>query len=300
MVASIRLATIGDIAVDIRAAAGEALTRGADARGAIRFLPGGSAANVAVWAARLGARATCVGAVGADPWGAWLADDLRREGVAMIGPHRGRTATILTFLHADGERTFVTDRAAALSLQPRDLPDTLWDGLDMLHIPAYSLFEGALAETATWAAHRARERGVALSIDLSSASLLRAYGPARFAALLARPPARMSSSPIWRKRSPSSPSRRPTPQWRRCGRGAHRCRQVRGARYPCRVRRRAIRGFGADTRGRFNGRRRRARRRLSRPPCARTATWSAQPGRASGSRRRSCRAKGARPPVRLR
>src|SRR5438270_5712477 len=106
------LATIGDIAVDIRAAAGEALTRGADARGAIRFLPGGSAANVAVWAARLGARATCAGAVGADPWGAWLRDDLRREGVTVLGPTRGRTATILTFLDADAERTFVTDRAA--------------------------------------------------------------------------------------------------------------------------------------------------------------------------------------------
>lgn len=179
------LAMIGDIAVDIRAVAGEALTRGADARGAIRFLPGGSAANVAVWAARLGARATCVGAMGADPWGAWLRDDLRREGVTVIGPRRGRTATILTFLDRDGERTFVTDRAAALSLEPRDIPATLWDGLDLLHIPAYSLFEGALAETATAAAHRARERGVPLSIDLSSVSLLRAYGPARFAALLA-------------------------------------------------------------------------------------------------------------------
>ncbi|MDQ6907318.1 MAG: carbohydrate kinase family protein, partial [Chloroflexota bacterium] len=50
--------------MDIRAAAGEALTRGG-----IRLLPGGSAANVAVWAARLGARATCIGAVGVDPWG---------------------------------------------------------------------------------------------------------------------------------------------------------------------------------------------------------------------------------------
>lgn len=178
------LAAIGDIAVDIRAAAGEALTRGADARGDIRLLPGGSAANVAVWAARLGARATCVGAVGADPWGAWLRDDLRREGVTVIGPRRGRTATILAFLDADGERSFVTDRAAALSLQPHEVPATLWDGLDMLHIPAYSLFEGALAETATEAAFQARERGVTLSIDLSSVSLLRAYGPARFAALL--------------------------------------------------------------------------------------------------------------------
>jgi ribokinase len=179
------LATMGDIAVDIRAAAGEALTRGADARGDIRFLPGGSAANVAVWAARLGARATCLGAVGADPWGAWLRDDLRREGVAVVGPRRGRTATILTFLDADGERTFVTDRAAALSLRPADLPEGVWDGLDVFHIPAYSLFAGPLAQIATRAAHQARERGIVVSIDFSSVSLLHAYGPERFAALLA-------------------------------------------------------------------------------------------------------------------
>ncbi len=179
------LATIGDIAVDIRAAAGEALTRGADARGGIRLLPGGSAANVAVWAARLGARATCIGVVGADPWGAWLRDDLRREGVSVVGPRRGRTATILAFLDTDGERTFVTDRAAALALRPADLPDDRWEDLDYLHIPAYSLFEGALAATATIAARRARERGVPVSIDCSSASLLRTYGSARFAVLLA-------------------------------------------------------------------------------------------------------------------
>ncbi len=179
------LATIGDIAVDIRAAAGEALTWGADARGDIRFLPGGSAANVAVWAARLGARATCLGAIGADPWGAWLRDDLRREGVQVVGPQRGRTATILTFLDADGERTFVTDRATALSLRPDDLPDSVWHGLDVFHIPSYSLFEGPLAATATLAARRARERGTVLSIDLSSASLLRTYGTERFVALLA-------------------------------------------------------------------------------------------------------------------
>jgi ribokinase len=179
------LATIGDIAVDIRAAAGEALTRGADARGAIRLLPGGSAANVAVWAARLGARATCIGGVGTDLWGAWLRDDLRREGVDAIGPRRGRTATILTFLDADGERTFVTDRAAALSLRAADLPGDAWNGLDALHLPAYSLFAGPLARTATMAAHQARERGIKVSIDLSSVSLLHAYGPERFAALLA-------------------------------------------------------------------------------------------------------------------
>lgn len=178
------LVIIGDIAVDIRAVAGEALTRGADARGGIRFLPGGSAANVAVWAARRGARATCVGAVGADPWGAWLRDDLRRAGVMVVGPRRGRTETILAFIDAEGERTFVTDRAAALMLRPGDLPETLWDGCDVLHIPAYSLFEGSLATTTVGAVHQARAAGATISIDLSSVSLLRAYGLERFAALL--------------------------------------------------------------------------------------------------------------------
>ena len=64
------------------------------------------------------------------------------------------------------------------------MPDAIWDDLAVLHIPAYSLFEGALAETATLTEQQARARGVVLSIDLSSTSLLRAYGSGRFAALL--------------------------------------------------------------------------------------------------------------------
>src|SRR5262249_38963823 len=147
-------------------------------------VPGGSAANVAVWAARLGARVTCIGATGADPWGAWLQDDLHHEGVQVIGPVRGRTAAILAFIDAEGERTFVTDRAAALTLQPTDIPASLWDTLDVLHVPAYSLFEGSLAETSIGTIRAAQEHGVTVSLDLSSVSLLHAYGPARFAALL--------------------------------------------------------------------------------------------------------------------
>ena len=180
-----QLTTIGDIAVDVLAVAGEALTRGADARGSVRFVPGGSAANVAVWAARCGAAATCVGATGPDPWGAWLRDDLRREGVRLVGPVRGRTAAILALVDDTGERTFVTERGAALTLAPSDLPADLWAGCDALHLPAYSLFAGALAATSRAAITGARARGAAISLDCSSASLLRAYGTERFAALLA-------------------------------------------------------------------------------------------------------------------
>jgi fructokinase len=47
------------------------------------FVPhfGGAVANVAVVAARHGAHIALAGAAGDDPWGRWLADRLRREGV---------------------------------------------------------------------------------------------------------------------------------------------------------------------------------------------------------------------------
>ena len=46
---------------------------------------GGSQANVAVGAARFGARSLLLGAVGDDPWGRWLRDRLIEEGVDVSG-----------------------------------------------------------------------------------------------------------------------------------------------------------------------------------------------------------------------
>src|SRR3954454_23186234 len=52
---------------------------------AAAFVPhfGGAPANVAVVAARLGARVALAGGVGADPWGDWLARRLDAEGVEL-------------------------------------------------------------------------------------------------------------------------------------------------------------------------------------------------------------------------
>ncbi len=69
---------IGELLVDFMAE-GTAL----DAGKAQRFIksPGGAVANVAVGLARLGERARFVGKVGSDPFGLYLKDVLRREGV---------------------------------------------------------------------------------------------------------------------------------------------------------------------------------------------------------------------------
>ena len=50
----------------------------------LQRLPGGKGLNQAIAAARMGARAAMVGAIGADADGAWLASWLGREGVSVV------------------------------------------------------------------------------------------------------------------------------------------------------------------------------------------------------------------------
>ena len=85
------IVVVGDIAVDIVSTLKTPLVRGSDAPAEISLMPGGSGANVAVWLARLGQRATFVGRIGDDMFGRWLRDDLVAEGVDA-GPGRGQRA----------------------------------------------------------------------------------------------------------------------------------------------------------------------------------------------------------------
>ncbi|QKJ88403.1 aminoimidazole riboside kinase [Paramixta manurensis] len=71
--------------------------------------PGGAAANVAVCVARLGARCGFIGRLGLDPVGHFLAQTLRREGVAIeqlyLDPQL-KTAVLIVDLAENGERSF--------------------------------------------------------------------------------------------------------------------------------------------------------------------------------------------------
>src|ERR1035438_6799953 len=76
-----------------------------------RFVPhfGGAVANVAVIAARGGARVALAGGAGDDAWGAWLVARLRREGVHdelfELVPG-SRTLLALIAISADGEPSY--------------------------------------------------------------------------------------------------------------------------------------------------------------------------------------------------
>jgi fructokinase len=101
-----RVICLGEAVVDF---VGE--PRGAGLSNARRFVPsfGGSQANVAVGAARLGAQAALAGCAGSDPWGAWLRERLATEGVdASLYGLRDHVETTIAFVALDdrGEPEF--------------------------------------------------------------------------------------------------------------------------------------------------------------------------------------------------
>ena len=75
---------------------------------------GGAPANVACAIAKLGGKSSFIGCVGKDPFGTFLLDVLKNEGVDISMAKRSNTFTTLAFVSIakDGERDFVFNRGA--------------------------------------------------------------------------------------------------------------------------------------------------------------------------------------------
>ncbi len=87
--------------------------------GTVAEHPGGSPLNVAVTAARLGARVTLAAHVGRDRYGEIVRAHLRASGVELVDVGSGRTASATAHLQPDGSATYEFD----LHWDPHDLPD---------------------------------------------------------------------------------------------------------------------------------------------------------------------------------
>jgi sugar/nucleoside kinase (ribokinase family) len=155
-----------------------AIERGTDVPGRVGIRQGGSAANTARWLGRLGARTQLICAVGRDGAGRSLVEQVRADGVVVRATRVAgqRTGRIGVIVGRDGERSFVADRRAADGLQPDDLQAAWFDGLDLLHLPAYSLLGEPLGLAGRRAVEMARARGALLSLDLASSGPLLARG----------------------------------------------------------------------------------------------------------------------------
>ncbi len=178
------LCTIGDLIEDVVVWLGEPTHHASDTPSRIERTRGGSAANVAYFAAATGSPARFIGQVGDDRLGEQLIDVLRATGVDVVARRNGRTGSVVVLVQQDGERTMLTDRGSAPELDTVE-PSVL-DGVSALHVPMYSLTSGRLAQTASALISAAHGRDIVVSIDASSTSVLEAFGIAQSLDLTAR------------------------------------------------------------------------------------------------------------------
>jgi sugar/nucleoside kinase (ribokinase family) len=175
------LLVVGDIAWDIVIAPEEDLIWGSDVDGPVQLLPGGSAANVAVWARREGSRVRLVGKIGDDGLGKLMRMHLVEQeldaGITTVPG--GSTTRIAVLVSPRGERAFVTDHESLIGFEPDDCPVSLLDGMDGLFFNGYGLFASKSPAFLSPLLAEARRRHVLIAFDPSSFALIDRYGPKR-------------------------------------------------------------------------------------------------------------------------
>lgn len=177
---------LGDFAWDVLIHTDAPLAPGGDTFGQVELAPGGSAANVAVWARRCGALAGFVGKVGRDRFGELARENLTEEGVThLLSETASRpTGVVAVWVDHTGQRSMVSGQGADFLLTPADLPPDL-ESARHLHLTGWSLFTDPPRQAALAAAGRAKAAGRTLSLDPASFQLLEETGPAAFVRMTA-------------------------------------------------------------------------------------------------------------------
>jgi sugar/nucleoside kinase (ribokinase family) len=177
------LGVVGDLLEDVVIQVSGPPARGTDTPARIVRRRGGSAANVAAAAARLGGAVRFIGRVGDDALGDQLVAALAADGVDVRVQRAGHTGTVAVLVEPGGERTMLPDRGAAAAL---DSIEPAWlDGVAWMHVTAYSLCTDPYPSPAAVAAELVRGGGGRVSVDVSSVAVVERYGRSRFAGVLA-------------------------------------------------------------------------------------------------------------------
>ena len=173
-----RLVVLGDFAWDVLIRANSELLSGGDTFGEVMLTPGGSAANVAVWAQRCGLNTTFVGKIGRDRLGELAQEDLKKEGVAARFVRSGThsTGSVAVFVAPNGERSMVSGHGADFYLLPSELPKSLFESAKHLHLTAWSFFTDPPRAAARKAAKVTQASGGTLSLDPGSFQMIADMG----------------------------------------------------------------------------------------------------------------------------
>ena len=150
--------------------------------------PGGSAANFAAHAARLGANVQFISRVGRDWPGEMLARSLQDEGITtrVRVIEDAPTGRVLVMVDPEGHRRMWSYPGASTTLQADDLDPAWFLGLDAFHLTGYSLLREGPREAALHALELARQGGSPIcTLDPNPPHLIQDYGPERFRSTIA-------------------------------------------------------------------------------------------------------------------
>lgn len=178
------LCVIGDFAWDVLIRTNGELLRGGDTFGEVMLTPGGSAANVAVWARRCGLDTEFIGKIGRDRFGQLAQEDLDHEGVGahLVESDEHLTGCVAVFVDQTGERSMVSGRGADFYLLPSEVPKETVRRARHLHMTAWSFFVDPPRSAARAAAQLARDSGATLSFDPGSFQMIEEMGVPHFLA----------------------------------------------------------------------------------------------------------------------
>jgi ribokinase len=176
------LCVIGDFAWDVLIRTNSELLQGGDTFGEVALMPGGSAANVAVWATRCGLTTHFVGKIGRDRMGELAIEDLDSERVThnLVESDANLTGSVAVFVDHTGERSMVSGHGADFYLLPSELPRPTIASSKHLHLTAWSFFTDPPRAAAREAARIAQEAGATLSFDPGSFQMIDELGVDHF------------------------------------------------------------------------------------------------------------------------
>ena len=175
-----RICTFGDLLLDVIVRLDAPFAADDDTTASTRLEPGGQAANVAAWAAALGAQARLIACRGTDLAGRLLAGECARRGVELVGPAVASGGVVVSIVDPDGARSMASDRGHSASLTVEAVDPAWLDDADWLHLSGYSLVPPSMAVAAVEAGRRIRGSGGRVSLDASAATVVEAVGRERF------------------------------------------------------------------------------------------------------------------------
>jgi sugar/nucleoside kinase (ribokinase family) len=175
------IVVFGDLMIEILTRISELPKWGQDEKvEQLRVSPGGSAANTAAIAAKLGLSVMFIGQIGNDAFAPFLLEDLQQHGVNIqhVISEKGPTSLVVTMVDPKGERTFLSFRGNASKNTYGALPNLTLSEAGIVHISGYTFQTPPTRQTALELIEVARRSGFSLSIDPSfqfSCDVLRKY-----------------------------------------------------------------------------------------------------------------------------